>query len=132
MAKDMVFLACLLIMAMGILSGVLGIQAEIAQDTAIRRKTACVFIEEQTACRQTACSLQLKDRHVRLRTLKEDEDPLIIETIPSDDEWIVGDVQSDANTNENLNNSEGEKIERSTQKQGQSIRKPTFSQRGTS
>ena len=32
---------------------------------------------------------RLKDRHLKLKSLKEDEDPLIIDNLPSDDEWLV-------------------------------------------
>ena len=39
---------------------------------------------------------KLKDRHIKRKALKEDQDPLVIDQVPSDDKWVV-----DEGTNEN-------------------------------
>lgn len=33
---------------------------------------------------------KLKDRHLKHKALKEDDDPLILENVSSDDDWVVG------------------------------------------
>ncbi|KAK3205491.1 hypothetical protein Dsin_019537 [Dipteronia sinensis] len=42
---------------------------------------------------------RLKDRHLRMQRLKENENPLIVDHVPSDDEWMVseGDELGDGN-----------------------------------
>ena len=39
---------------------------------------------------------KLKDRHIKRKALKEDQDLLVIDQVPSDDEWVA-----DEGTNEN-------------------------------
>ncbi|KAK3227109.1 hypothetical protein Dsin_006971 [Dipteronia sinensis] len=39
---------------------------------------------------------KLKDRHLRRKKLKENEDPLVLDRVPSDDEWMV----DEANVND--------------------------------
>ncbi|KAM7507490.1 hypothetical protein LguiA_017943 [Lonicera macranthoides] len=34
---------------------------------------------------------KLKDRHLKRKALKEEQDPLVIDQIPSDDEWVADD-----------------------------------------
>lgn len=33
---------------------------------------------------------KLKDRHIKKKALTEEEDPLVVENVPSDNEWIAG------------------------------------------
>nr|GMD37640.1 uncharacterized protein LOC109157329 [Ipomoea batatas] len=39
---------------------------------------------------------KLKDRHLKLKSLVNDEDSLLIDELPSDDEWLVGENDEDA------------------------------------
>nr|GMC95500.1 HAT, C-terminal dimerization domain containing protein [Ipomoea batatas] len=39
---------------------------------------------------------KLKDRHLKLKSLRNDEDSLLIDELPSDDEWLVGENDEDA------------------------------------
>ncbi|KAL2516715.1 Uncharacterized protein Adt_12962 [Abeliophyllum distichum] len=76
---------------------------------------------------------RLKDRHVRLKSLKEGEDPLIANDFPSDDEWIA-DVDSEIPSNtRDLNDDQiqpsAQGIGSSTHTQSQYKRKRAVSQK---
>lgn len=76
---------------------------------------------------------KLKDRHRRLKSLKEGEDPLILKDVPSDDEWIADqDIGAPSNACD-VNDDDPSlnfMIESSKHTQSQPIRKRTFSRKG--
>ena len=75
---------------------------------------------------------KLKDRHLKKKALQQDEDPLIIDELPSDDEWVAGNEnEGEIQTEEAIDNldidlfEDGEGTSNTTRAQKSSKKKRT-------